>query len=188
MSTVPVLERAETAPRASQTAEKKIFTLHAHCETCREFFPADELGSINDRAICDKCFESNIPPKYCAELFTITQAADELCLKMMGLTLLDVVEIGLLIMIEDEFGDLVYTSLNMAALLVDVPVPGNTAIYHMPQEMRMAHRRTQRESLQSLQHRCYLGTVGERHWTVKINPFEVTGDRFTLTLFHDISS
>jgi hypothetical protein len=164
------------------------FTVHSVCGTCAKLRPAEMMVVHDGANLCDFCAEDLKPNRYQAELFMITKCADDECWHGLALSLADAVLSDKLVLIEDEYGDLVYSSLNTGILFAEPAVPGETASYYLPEEMRPAHRRTQRESLQALQQRCYVATVGKQHWTTAFYPFECVGERFTLALLQNLST
>jgi hypothetical protein len=157
------------------------------CSICKNEFTEDELGALDtDELICDGCSETLEPNRYHAELPTIVRHVKSACWKLDN-SLDDLVAEGRVAIVEDYDGDLVYSSRNVADIFISEPAVGSTAVYYLPDEMRLEHHSKQRQSVRSLEQCSYITTTQNQHWSAQILPFEVEGENFTLALLRRIT-
>ncbi len=100
-----------------------------------------------------------------------------------GATLAKVAEDGIIAVIEDEFGDIVYSGPNCRHLFPKQATPKDSTTDYLPEHERGFHRRLHRRAVKSLMPDQYELTAKGHPWTVEFYPFQEQGEAFTLTLF-----
>jgi hypothetical protein len=159
------------------------------CGHCKNHVDADRVGFYEGCDICDGCAETLRPSRYNTEPEGILAAADKQCKSEIGCdaSIARFIADGSIPLIEDEWGDLLYCSPNCPELFTRHAILGDSTIVFLPEEIRLAHRRTHRQAINGTTPKEYMFTGKGEHWTGEFLPFEAGEQIFTLTLFSKVA-
>jgi hypothetical protein len=174
---------------AIMPCEEPITPTFLQCGHCKDHVDANRVGFYEGCDICDGCAETLRPSRYNAELEGILAAADEQCKSEIGCdaSIARFIADGTIPLIEDEFGDLLYCSPNCPELFTTPAVLSDSTIGYLPEEIRLAHRRTHRQAINESTPKEYMFTAKDEHWTGEFHPFEAGAQTFTLTLLSKLA-
>ena len=180
MKAIQTLQSADSAPTPGLNHGLSVVS---QCSICMAVSGKDSLGTYQGVLFCDSCADDLKPDLYNAELEEIMSSAEYECAQELGTSISGVVRIGMIALVEDDMGDLAYASPNYGLLLGEAAVLGESTSEFLPAEIKLTHRKMQRESITTRVKRDCLQTVLGRHWICKIMPFVAAAEVFTLTLF-----
>jgi hypothetical protein len=122
---------------------------------------------------------------YNADVEEIVAAGEAHCESQVGIgaTLANVTRRGIIAVIEDDLGDVVYSNPNCLGLFTKAGTPREATTDYLPEHERGFHRRLHRRAVKSMVPDEYELTARDERWTVEFYPFREQGEVFTLTLF-----
>jgi hypothetical protein len=158
------------------------------CGHCKNHVDADRVGFYEGCDICDDCAETLRPSRYNTALEGILATANEQWSEIdCDASIARFITDGAIPLIEDEWGDLLYCSPNCPELFIAPAVLDDSTIGFLPEEIRLAHRRTHRLAINEAIPKEYMFTGKGEHWTGEFHPFEAGGQIFTLTLLSKLA-
>jgi hypothetical protein len=154
------------------------------CGHCKSHVDANRVGFYEGCDICDDCAETLRPSRYNTELEGILATANEQWSEIdCDASIARFTADGSIPLIEDEWGDLLYCSPNCPELFTAPAILGDSTIGFLPEEIRLAHRRTHRQAINEATPKEYMFSAKDEHWTAELHPFTAGNETFTLSLF-----
>jgi hypothetical protein len=178
---------AQSAPVPAIVSFPSKLSIVQQCSKCSNIVCRDCMGMYHGAYFCDECANLLQPDRYNADFMSIISAGDRMCTQETSLSLTRAAR-RRVVLIEDDLGDVVYSSLNWSQLLSGCPQQGSATTDFLPVEISLPHRKLHRESVRSRTQRDCLHTLSGEHWDCHILPYTVEEEVFTLTLFQRTSS
>jgi hypothetical protein len=155
------------------------FALMVLCESCQHMVDSDQGGEYQGRRICDDCANELHPERYNATRFEIIAEAEKMWLAETGST---IATCGVAV-IEDEWGDIVFFNEGCTELFIAPAVLGDSTIGFLPEEVRLMHKRAQRQAISQSVPKEYWFAAADERWTTELHPFTAGNEMFSLSLF-----
>lgn len=162
------------------------FNMRAKCAACNQFVDVDLLGCYEDRRICDGCAEHLKPRWYNASRGEIIAAAKRHSVLTIGVPSSKEAKQEIIMVVEDDNGDIVDFTPNCSELFTGRPMPRETTTDYLPSHECGLHRRLHRRAIESMMPDQYELIAKGHTWTVEFYPFREQGGVFTLTLFSNL--